>query len=120
MVPRFWLLGTPHFRGCLLEAGAETQAWSAFRQGRVLRDGLRDENPWDHAVITSSAGPTERRAGFSCKVPVLIHVKAVPLDVDAYSAASTLPRLTLSPSRARSDQNDSDDSIVNAPSVSKV
>jgi hypothetical protein len=49
-----------------------------------------------------------------------VHVDLTPRAVQAYPASGTLPRLTLSPSPGRSDQNDSDDSMVSPPSVSKV
>lgn len=40
--------------------------------------------------------------------------------IRVYPASGTLPRLTLSPSPGRSDQNDSDDSIVSPPRVRKA
>ena len=49
-----------------------------------------------------------------------VHVEPMLRAVQAYAASGTLPRLTLSPSPGRSDQNDSDDSMVSPPSVSKV
>jgi hypothetical protein len=75
----------------------------------------------------SSKGDTRKGmllgAYFAKRIPYQAMTGWIFLTRDArriYSATGTFPRLTLSPSRGRSDQNDSDDRIVNAPSVRKA